>query len=66
MTWQPIATAPQDGSQILGWYKGWSTPLIVHYYTGLDRWSTTMQPTHWLPWEMLPAPPKEERREPKQ
>jgi hypothetical protein len=53
--WQDIETAPKDGTMVLGWYRGWDNPLVIYWYTGLNRWNTTMQPTHWMP---LPDPPK--------
>lgn len=54
--WMPIETAPKDGTQILGWTPYWADHVQnVWWYTGLGRWSTTMQPTHWMP---LPDPPK--------
>lgn len=51
--WQPIATAPKDGSWFLGWNRDcgcfiWRDgPSLI---TGEDP-----QPTHWMP---LPAPPR--------
>lgn len=60
-TWQPIATAPTDGTIVLlctaGWHKceeGW--------FEG-DGWHTDwnyIDPTHWLPLPAPPAPPQGE------
>lgn len=58
-TWQPISTAPKNGTDVLGWCRAWAGHVVqVRYLTGLDRWNTAMQPTHWLP---LPAPPSVEQ-----
>jgi len=58
--WQPIETAPKDGSRLLAGYlhKGQWVYRIAH--TGaLDRWLSdpgdwAIQPTHWM---HLPDPP---------
>lgn len=52
--WQPIETAPKDGSMVLGWYKGWNNPIVIWWYTGAGRWNTAMQPTHWMPLPIAP------------
>lgn len=61
--WQPIETAPKDGTPVLVWD---GSDAMVSYWsnvTGLDgdgEWHTwalcAEQPTHWMP---LPQPPKE-------
>lgn len=62
MEWQPIATAPRDGTKILVWREaelGYAGRRI-----GVDKWHKNrwwhsrlnMQPTHWMP---LPDPPKD-------
>lgn len=33
MTWQPISTAPMDGSEVLCWRTGWSKPIILIWKT---------------------------------
>jgi hypothetical protein len=60
--WRLIATAPKDGTSILGW---WGTEcMIVDWCVVLERWGSTHdgedmfepEPTHWMP---LPEGPKE-------
>lgn len=61
--WQPIETAPRDGTWILAWpcYSG-SMPVCMVRWEGKRPacWKRPMgyaiplKPTHWLP---LPAPP---------
>lgn len=69
-TWQPIETAPKDGSLILGvsanpegcidivgWDSkagGWSTG-----YFDREEYYILRDPTHWMP---LPKPPKEGKK----
>jgi hypothetical protein len=64
MDWQPIETAPKDGSFVLAYNAGSmfqdmveETMWIVQFSGG--RWRIALdgqsaQPTHWMP---LPAPP---------
>jgi len=60
--WQPIETAPKDGTDILVWWPFWSkSPEVAAFIDG--EWysecvtsdSTEKPPTHWMP---LPAPPE--------
>jgi len=65
--WQPIETAPRDGTVFLGSYCELCPPVIYKWvglfghFTGQTKpflYSATdyPQPTHWMP---LPEPPKE-------
>ena len=67
--WQPIETAPKDGTPILGWAPDSELANPVHYaviwwfqWTELGGWvregdeyDIAADPTHWMP---LPDAPK--------
>jgi hypothetical protein len=64
--WQPIETAPKDGSYILATpCFGTSTQIYQIYFDNrkkVNKWkygrlNLTANPTHWMP---LPPPPKSE------
>ncbi|MFM7468943.1 MAG: hypothetical protein ACKO37_05540 [Vampirovibrionales bacterium] len=61
MTWQPIETAPKDGTPILGYLDYYPLPedniriLKFRAETWWDRMSYKFYPTHWMP---LPPPAK--------
>ena len=67
--WQPIETAPKDGTPILSHKAGvWAMPMIVCWLDGPGigepAWRqydaepsiVRRHPTHWMP---LPTPPRE-------
>lgn len=69
MTWQPIETAPKDGTYVLAWQKESETPYVAQFI--MNKWITDSdnfndpnryftsfcKPTYWMP---LPEPPKDE------
>jgi len=65
MTWQPIETAPKDGTSILIATNADADGVVIarwFKYNGLaafrDGDADPHSPTHWMP---LPNPPKEEK-----
>ncbi len=66
--WQPIETAPKDGTEILVFIDGnifqahqdeqldWCMPFAKAHGCGCCGWNDD-KPTHWMP---LPPPPKEQ------
>ena len=59
MTWQPIETAPKKpyDRRVLVTRDSWDDPLTVEVWQlrpeSLAAWING--PTHWLPWEHVPA-----------
>jgi hypothetical protein len=60
--WQPIETAPKDGTRILvcqRMVRGemvFRSVRITHWWFSFGRWNMTRgTPTHWMP---LPDPPE--------
>ena len=64
MTWQPIETAPRDGSEILLWDKEFEACAVGYFFEPFAQWvafpgcTEEVNPTHWMP---LPQPPEEEQ-----
>lgn len=74
--WQPIETAPKDGTKVLAGrftgkpkadYEGymavdqWNTPSKTRGWSGWGRFNDQYWPaTHWMP---LPAPPAQQSTE---
>ena len=68
MKWQPISSAPRDGTAILGYWTPATTGVIGESCYGLARWdegefgwvdaddagNSWSEPTHWM---HLPEPP---------
>lgn len=58
--WQPIETAPKDGTRVLTFRVKFREAMAVAWFDG-EEWrpvhgSAWPDPTHWMP---LPEPPKE-------
>jgi hypothetical protein len=61
--WQPIETAPRNGSWVLVWWPSVTDVAFVGYMvngewraaTDGSRWPSLSAPTHWMP---LPEGPK--------
>ena len=62
--WQPIETAPKDGSEILAFARGnrdfygvaqWAEAQAAFNSVAGWFWTFAIRPTHWMP---LPEPPK--------
>jgi len=62
--WQPIETAPRDGTWVLGWFPNQQEPRRCWYHKPSDTWmcfrstlasARKHQPTHWMP---LPKGPE--------
>lgn len=60
MEWQPIETAPRDGTRVLLGYEGAADYDICVWHAALGNWfneyshPVPITPTHWMP---LPDPP---------
>jgi hypothetical protein len=57
--WQPIETAPKDGTEILGWDDCAEGPTVISWN---DRWQVAWDATEYRPqplthWRPLPPPP---------
>lgn len=63
-SWQPIETAPKDGTRLLLHYAPRRLTKVGKWdagscYWSADQWLHEKAPTHWMP---LPAPPHAGRR----
>jgi hypothetical protein len=63
MKWQPIETAPKDGTRVILCAVDGNYPRVAEGYYQRDGWhwstdenwrDSEMAPTHWMP---LPVPP---------
>jgi len=68
--WQPIETAPKDGTAILLWCPpddGWESFIVQgwyesgiydrRFYNAVDENPLMPQPTHWMPLPTSPEAP---------
>lgn len=54
--WQPIETAPKDGTTVLAYCPGNRfQKFLTDYYSEHQGGGWLFQPTHWMP---LPEPPQ--------
>ena len=67
LRWQPIATAPKDGTEILGLFPDYHLRMNVtsmfwdvpgFWVNAFEDEDYHAEPTHWMP---LPAPPVTEK-----
>jgi hypothetical protein len=59
MDWQPIETAPRDGTEILVWGGGHDVASVWWQDGDEDVWfngDVIVHPTHWMPLPKPPAP----------
>jgi disulfide bond formation protein DsbB len=60
VSWQPIETAPRDGTRILLFIPGfigdkiWTGLWANAWFTSIGKCDPDEQPSHWMP---LPEPP---------
>ena len=59
--WQPIDTAPCDGTAVLLFHPAWDTLQVGVHYDEVNAWQDPCgdllrTPTHWM---KLPPPPQE-------
>lgn len=64
--WQPIESAPTDGTLVLLWERTWTAPFVGQWGRLFSQLGWVMRPhaslagdapTHWM---HLPPPPKEQ------
>ena len=58
--WQPIETAPKDGTDVVVYLANNRPPIVAGYFKETNEWlaydepMNTVFPTHWMP--LPPAP----------
>ena len=62
--WQPIDTAPSDGTAVLLYHPSWDMLHVGVHYLETGKWQQPCgdlmpTPTHWM---VLPPPPRAEPR----
>jgi hypothetical protein len=60
--WQPIETAPRDGTRVLTYRVGFAESMAVAWFSTSEQWMPVHghqwpAPTHWM---QLPQPPEQE------
>lgn len=71
MDWQPIESAPKDGTRVLCWNKEWEAPESGCLYgpswaansLAADKGGWKYQPTHWMPLSEPPLPHNKDSQE---
>ena len=74
-TWQPIETAPKDGTKFFAywpdhlgngsecvvttWFGPWATGSELVFQTAFEWGDESSNPTHWMPHAAPPAPPSQ-------
>ena len=65
--WQPIDTAPQDGTPVLLFHPAWDVPRIGIRYDETSSWQQPCgdllrMPTHWMRLPPLPRDSQADRQ----
>lgn len=58
--WQPIQTAPKDGTPIIGHWEGYKRPCVMWWNfadKAFESWADrNEEPSHWMPLPKFPQP----------